>query len=192
MQSIEGSFIAVSRYIAANWGDLSWFPLWYGGIPWQNAYWPLLPLLTAALSTVTDWSAALSFHVLCALFYCLGPTALFLMARRLSDSTAWSLENWTDRPGQDRSRAGRTHLRWPCRPGRGAQTAQGKGPAVAAARAGVHQQDRSGSIPGVARRAGSTAGLRRANSGVGPAIDLRSGAALLRYRTLAGPGPVRP
>ncbi len=91
MQSIEGSFIAVSRYIAANWGDLSWFPLWYGGIPWQNAYWPLLPLLTAALATVTGWSAALSFHVLCALFYCLGPAALFLMARRLSGSTAWSL-----------------------------------------------------------------------------------------------------
>jgi hypothetical protein len=91
MHSVEGSFIAVSRYIASNWGDLSWFPLWYGGIPWQNAYWPLLPLLTAALASLAHSSAAVSFHSLCAMFYCLGPAALFLMAQRLSGSAGWSL-----------------------------------------------------------------------------------------------------
>ena len=27
MQSIEGAYIAISRYAMENWGDLAWFPL---------------------------------------------------------------------------------------------------------------------------------------------------------------------
>ncbi len=84
MQSIEGAFIALSRFAAENWRDLSWFPWWYGGIPAQNAYFPLLPIVTAAFAGLTGSSPALSFHAVCAFLYCLGPVTLFWMALRLS------------------------------------------------------------------------------------------------------------
>ena len=48
MGSIEGAYIAIARYASQNRGDLSWFPLWYAGIPYQNTYPPLLHLIVAA------------------------------------------------------------------------------------------------------------------------------------------------
>ena len=36
MGSIEAAFISISRYMLDNWRDLTWFPLWYGGIPFQT------------------------------------------------------------------------------------------------------------------------------------------------------------
>ena len=38
MGSIEAAYISISRYMIENWRDLTWFPLWYGGIPFQNTY----------------------------------------------------------------------------------------------------------------------------------------------------------
>lgn len=84
MQSIEGAFIALSRFVAENWRDLSWFPWWYAGIPAQNAYFPLLPIMTATFAGLTGSSPALGFHAVCAFLYCLGPVTLFWMALRLS------------------------------------------------------------------------------------------------------------
>jgi hypothetical protein len=87
MGSIEGVYIGLARYIAANWRDLSWFPVWYGGIPFQNAYPPVFPVLAAA-ATAGGASPALAYHALAAAFYCLGPVTLFWMARRFSGSLA--------------------------------------------------------------------------------------------------------
>ena len=42
MGSIECTHIAISRWIMEHPWDLKWFPLWYGGVPFQNAYTPLL------------------------------------------------------------------------------------------------------------------------------------------------------
>ena len=49
MGSIEAAYISISRYMLENWRDLTWFPLWYGGIPFQNTYPPLLHALVACL-----------------------------------------------------------------------------------------------------------------------------------------------
>jgi hypothetical protein len=51
--SIEGVYIGLVRYILAHWGDLSWFSPWYGGIPFHNAYPPVLPFSAAAHGSVT-------------------------------------------------------------------------------------------------------------------------------------------
>ena len=90
MGSIEGAYISISRYALENPGGLSWFPLWYGGIPYQNSYPPLLHLLVAAFAGVTGLSAALSYHAITALMYCLGPVTLFWMSCRLSGTRATS------------------------------------------------------------------------------------------------------
>ena len=90
MGSIEGAYISISRYALENPGGLSWFPLWYGGIPYQNSYPPLLHLLVAAFAGVTGLSAALAYHAITALMYCLGPVTLFWMSYRLSGARAAS------------------------------------------------------------------------------------------------------
>ena len=90
MGSIEPLYIALARYAQAHWGDLSWFPLWYNGVPYQNTYSPFLPVLVAAVSKLSAMSPALAYHVTVALLYCLGPVLLFWMCLQLSRSTAFS------------------------------------------------------------------------------------------------------
>lgn len=86
MGSIEAAYIAISRYMTANWRDLSWFPLWYGGIPFQNTYPPLLHASVALASVIASISPARAYHFMTALFYCLGPVALYALAVRLTKS----------------------------------------------------------------------------------------------------------
>ena len=81
--SIEGAYIGLAQYIQAHPGEYRWFPNWYGGIPFQNTYPPLLHFLTAWTSSLSGWSVALSYHKLCAFFYALGPVTLFVFAGRL-------------------------------------------------------------------------------------------------------------
>jgi len=77
MGSAEGVFIALARYMREHAGDLYWCPLWFGGMPFQNTYPPLLHALVALLSASVRISPALAYHTVTALFYCLGPVALF-------------------------------------------------------------------------------------------------------------------
>ena len=58
MGSIEGTHIALGRFIQAHWPDLFWFPLWYGGVPYQNAYLPLHPFAVAATAGLFGISPA--------------------------------------------------------------------------------------------------------------------------------------
>jgi len=82
--SIEAAYISIARYMMDNWSDLTWFPLWYTGVPFQNTYPPLLHLIVAAVAQLLSISPALSHHAVTAAFYCLGPITLFWMAYRLS------------------------------------------------------------------------------------------------------------
>ncbi len=86
MGSIEGAFIGIARWVTHHWSDLTWFPLWYGGVPYQNTYPPLLHLCVAACSTLTGISVAHAYHFLTALAYCLGPVAVFALAMYCSGS----------------------------------------------------------------------------------------------------------
>jgi hypothetical protein len=86
MGSIEGAYIGLSRYMLAHWRDFSWFPLWYAGIPAQNTYPPLLHWLVALAALLRGISPAHAHHWVTAIFYCLGPVALFALTLRLSGS----------------------------------------------------------------------------------------------------------
>jgi hypothetical protein len=90
MGSIEAAYISISRYLTENWHDLTWFPLWYGGIPFQNTYPPLLHLMVAVTAEICGWSAGRAHHFVTALAYCLGPVTLFWMLLRLSGDRAAS------------------------------------------------------------------------------------------------------
>jgi hypothetical protein len=86
MYSIEGSYVALARWYEVNWAHPGWFPLWYGGIPIENTYPPLLHHLTALFSFATGMTAVHSVHAVTAAFYCLGPVALFALVLRLTKS----------------------------------------------------------------------------------------------------------
>ncbi len=90
MWSIEGAYIAISRYMIENWRDLTWFPLWYGGIPFQNTYPPFLHAVVALAAVTFRTSPAHAHHVVTATFYCLGPVALYALALRLTGSRWYS------------------------------------------------------------------------------------------------------
>lgn len=84
MDSIEAAYISLSRWILEHPWDLKWFPLWYGGVPFENAYPPLLHVLTAVAAGAGGISPALAHHAVTAVMYCLGPVFLFWFAWRLS------------------------------------------------------------------------------------------------------------
>lgn len=86
MGSIECLYIGLSRYMLAHWRDFSWFPVWYAGIPAQNTYPPLLPWTVSLVALLRGVSTAYAYHWVTALFYCLGPVALFALTLRLSGS----------------------------------------------------------------------------------------------------------
>jgi hypothetical protein len=88
MGSIAGAYVSLTRQLAENW-DLSWWPLWYAGIPYQHTYPPLLHWITAWFTVMTHVSPAHAYHFATAFFYCAGPVTLFWMAYRLS-ARVWS------------------------------------------------------------------------------------------------------
>ena len=89
--SIEPAFFAISRWMLERPTELAWFPWWYGGIPLENAYPPLMHAVVAIAAWAAGWSPALAHHVVGAVAYCLGPPALALLAWRLSRDVTLSL-----------------------------------------------------------------------------------------------------
>ncbi len=90
MGSIEAAYIAISRHILASGGDLQWWPAWYMGIPFQNAYPPLLHFLVAGAAAAARVSAARAHHFVSALFYCFGPVWAYCAAVRITGRKAES------------------------------------------------------------------------------------------------------
>jgi hypothetical protein len=91
MGSIEAAYIGLARYIANHLGQLSWFPLWYGGIPYADTYPPLLHVLCGLVVAGTGISPGLAHHFVTATVYALGPVTLFWMAWRLGGNRASAL-----------------------------------------------------------------------------------------------------
>ena len=88
MGSIEAAYIGLARYIAKHLGELSWFPLWYGGIPYADTYPPLLHMVCGVVVAATGISPGLAHHFVTATVYALGPVTLFWMAWRLGGNRA--------------------------------------------------------------------------------------------------------
>ena len=84
--SIEGAYVGLARYIRLHWPDLEWFPQWYGGIPFQNTYPPLLHLIVAGVAALTGWSEAYSYHFTIGVFYALGAVTLYFLTRVVFES----------------------------------------------------------------------------------------------------------
>lgn len=84
MFSIESAHISLTHYVMENFPDLAWFPLWLDGEPFQSTYQPGLPLLSAFISKLLHTDVAHGYHITVALFYCIGPVGIFLLAYKIS------------------------------------------------------------------------------------------------------------
>ena len=91
MGAVDGSYIAMARFDIRHWGDLAWWPIWFGGMPFQNVYGPVLHLAAAGLAAASRQSPAWALHTLGALLYCLGPVTLWWAVSRLSGSRTWAI-----------------------------------------------------------------------------------------------------
>lgn len=86
-ESIEAAYISIShQWMKHGIGLGEWWPLWYGGVPGQNTYPPLLHVLVALFGKAAGISAAYSHHAVTAAAYCLGALAVPWLAWVLSGS----------------------------------------------------------------------------------------------------------
>jgi hypothetical protein len=79
MESIEGSYMSIARWATLNWSDLTWFPLWFNGMPFHKVYQPGFHLTVAGLSTILGWTPQHAYHFLTAVTYCAGAVTLFCL-----------------------------------------------------------------------------------------------------------------
>jgi hypothetical protein len=91
MDSNEGVFVSLSRFFRESFTDQRWFPFFNCGVPIENAYQPLLPVMAAVTGWISGWSLERAFHFVLALTYCLGPVTLFWFAWEWSESLTVSL-----------------------------------------------------------------------------------------------------
>lgn len=83
MNSMQGFWAAIAER-GSGWFRPSWWPYWDCGIPFEAAYAPLVPAMTAAWSVLARIPATQAFGCVSGFFYCLGPLALFLVSWRLT------------------------------------------------------------------------------------------------------------
>jgi hypothetical protein len=80
MNSMHGFWAAMAQRGAGVWLHPSWWPYWDCGIPFEAAYAPLVPALTAAWAALFHTSFDMAFSSVTGLVYIFGPLALFAMA----------------------------------------------------------------------------------------------------------------
>jgi hypothetical protein len=80
MNSMQGFWIAMAKRGGSGWFWPAWWPYWDCGIPFEAAYPPLVPALTAAWAALASIPHDQAYGCISGFFYCLGPLALFLMA----------------------------------------------------------------------------------------------------------------
>jgi hypothetical protein len=87
--SIESTFIADGRFLAAHWPYPQWQPLWYCGTRFDFVYPPVLRYGTALLTRF--FIPVKAYHVFTALMFCLGIAGVYFLVRVMSGfrGSAW-------------------------------------------------------------------------------------------------------
>ena len=84
--SIESTFIADARFLAAHPPHPQWLPLWYCGTRYDYIYPPVLRYGSALLSYL--FTPPHAYHIFTALMYAFGMAGVYFLARVLSASRA--------------------------------------------------------------------------------------------------------
>jgi hypothetical protein len=89
MNSMHGFWIAMARR-GSGWFRPAWWPYWDCGIPFEAAYAPLVPGLTAAWAALLRVSYGIAFSSVTGIAYLLAPVSLFLLAWGLTRAAGTS------------------------------------------------------------------------------------------------------
>jgi SAM-dependent methyltransferase len=92
--SIESTFIADGRFLAAHWPHPLWQPLWYCGTRFDYVYPPVLRYGTALLTNL--FIPVKAYHVFTALMFCFGIAGVYFLVRMLG-RPRW--EGWLSAAG---------------------------------------------------------------------------------------------
>ena len=84
--SLAPVYMSLARHIQAHWPDLSWFPLWRGGMPFENTYQPLWHLLTAFAAWMGHLTPGRAYFFMAGVAYSGLAPAVYLMTRQLCGS----------------------------------------------------------------------------------------------------------
>jgi hypothetical protein len=79
--SIESTFIADARFLAAHLPHPQWQPLWYTGTRFDYIYPPALRYGTALISKVTGYWPVKAYHFYTLFFYCAGIAGVYFLMR---------------------------------------------------------------------------------------------------------------
>jgi hypothetical protein len=86
LSSNEGAFVSIARFFQLHPFDFAWFPWFNSGMPIENAYQPLLPVLAALAGAVSGAPLEKAFHFVLAVAWCAGPVTLFWFVYDWSES----------------------------------------------------------------------------------------------------------
>ena len=89
--SMHGFWMALARLApAGHWIRPVWWPFWYGGMPYEYTYAPLIPDLTKAVAALAGWPHGRAFYAVAGFFYVLTPVAVFAVTASMSRSAGYS------------------------------------------------------------------------------------------------------
>lgn len=91
LSSNEGAFVSIARFFQEHPTDWRWFPWFNAGMPIENAYQPLLMVVTALTGALSGWPIERAFHFVLAVAFCAGPVTLFWFVFDWSESLAAGL-----------------------------------------------------------------------------------------------------
>jgi hypothetical protein len=89
--SQESTYIGDARFLAEHWPHPRWQPSWYAGTRFDYLFPPLLRYATALPVHARGMHPARAYHLVTAIFYCLGIAAVYLLLRicRGSRAAGW-------------------------------------------------------------------------------------------------------
>src|SRR5215469_12776156 len=90
MNSMHGFWIALAQRGGGAWFHPTWWRYWDCGIPFEAAYAPLVPWLTAACAAIFRTPFDVAFSSVTGVVYCLAPISLFVMAWGLTGAAGTS------------------------------------------------------------------------------------------------------
>jgi hypothetical protein len=88
LSSNEGAFVSIARFFQLHPLDFAWFPWFNSGMPIENAYQPLMPVLAALAGAISGAPLEKAFHFVLAVAWCAGPVTLFWFVYDWSESLA--------------------------------------------------------------------------------------------------------
>jgi hypothetical protein len=90
MPSMHGFWIALAARAQGSWFHPTWWPYWNCGMPFEYAYAPLIPALTATWAAIRHVSGGVGFNAVTGIVYIAAPLMLFLMAWMITRAPGYS------------------------------------------------------------------------------------------------------